>query len=81
QVDAAIVRRALGEGSVILRNPASRFAFVAQADDAGVQLFVDGEGYPCEGPLATLARALCATDSIAIDPALVRSDAVIALLV
>ncbi|MDP3906613.1 cupin domain-containing protein [Novosphingobium sp.] len=54
------VREALTEGAALVRNPASRFAFV-RGDDA---LFVDGEALDCP---AALAERLCGADRI--DPA------------
>lgn len=66
---------ALGAGVPLLRNPASRFAFVRQ--DGGVLLFVDGETFECTGEAATLAEQLCAVDAFAVGP---TSSAVMELL-
>ena len=41
------------------RNPASRFSFIRQSDDA-VMLFVDGRGCLCEGVAARAAERICA---------------------
>lgn len=55
------LRKALETGAVLVRNPASRFAFVRQGHNA-VDLFVDGEFYCCEGPTASFAEELCASE-------------------
>jgi 50S ribosomal protein L16 3-hydroxylase len=57
-VDAADVRALLTEGAALERNPASRFAYVAQPE--GVTLFVDGESFDCAGEVARFAQNLCA---------------------
>lgn len=59
------VRDALAAGIPVLRNPASRFAFVRQ--DAGVLLFVDGEMFACAGDGARLAEMLSAADEVMVD--------------
>jgi 50S ribosomal protein L16 3-hydroxylase len=53
----------LREGAVLVRNPASRLAFVRTA--TGVLLFADGESYAAEGRLAPLAERLCAQQRLA----------------
>ncbi|WP_052129467.1 cupin domain-containing protein [Sphingomonas sp. 35-24ZXX] len=58
------VRDALAAGIPVLRNPASRFAFVRQ--DAGVLLFVDGEMFECAGEGARLAETLSAADEVIV---------------
>lgn len=63
----------------LCRNPASRFAFIRQGKDA-LLLFVDGESFPCARETARLAEQLCAQDRIALDPALVQSDAALTLI-
>jgi len=69
----------LARGIAFERNPASRFAFVAQP--AGeVQLFVDGESYDCRAETATFAEILCAQDRFEADRALAGSDAAVALI-
>lgn len=55
------LRKVLERGAVLVRNPASRFAFVRQGHNA-VDLFVDGEFYCCEGPAASFAEELCASE-------------------
>jgi 50S ribosomal protein L16 3-hydroxylase len=49
---------AVARGVPLLRNPASRFAFVRQGD--GVILFVDGVSHDLTGEAARFAEALCA---------------------
>ena len=58
-VTAAEAGALLAAGAPLLRNPASRFAYVREGD--GLQLFVDGEALACTGAAAVLAEALCAT--------------------
>jgi len=76
---AADVRAQIAAGTVLQRNPASRFAFVRREDGA-VMLFVDGECLDCAGPLADVAVELCATDALTIDPKLAVSDPLVELL-
>lgn len=52
-------------GSMVERNPASRFAFIRTA--GGVTLFADGEAFACTGAAAGFAEALCA-DGAAASP-------------
>jgi 50S ribosomal protein L16 3-hydroxylase len=52
------VMAAVARGVPLLRNPASRFAFVRQGD--GVILFVDGVSHDLTGEAARFAEALCA---------------------
>lgn len=50
----------IARGTALIRNPASRFAFVREGDD-GVILFVDGESFDLAGAAAQFAEALCAS--------------------
>ncbi len=75
-IEAKELRAALADGAILLRNPASRFAFV-QGDTEQVLLFVDGDSYECTGDLAPLAQQLCAEDRFAVGGA---SDAALDLL-
>lgn len=79
-LSAADLRAALAGGAALLRNPASRFAFVRGPADA-VQLFVDGECHDCAGALAGLAQQLCAGDRVVVGAELMGSDAALRLLV
>jgi 50S ribosomal protein L16 3-hydroxylase len=75
----AELRRRLGAGEPLWRNPASRFAFVRDGADH-VLLFVDGESHACAGQLARFAETLCAQASLVVDPALLDSPEVAALI-
>lgn len=48
----------LADGTPLIRNPASRFAFLRE--EGGVRLFVDGHDFACTGDTAALAERLCA---------------------
>jgi 50S ribosomal protein L16 3-hydroxylase len=54
------VREAIDTGVPVLRNPASRFAFVRE--DEGLVLFVDGETFALRGEAAVAAEAICACE-------------------
>lgn len=73
----AELRAALGGAVPLVRNPASRFAFVRGG--AGLTLFVDGDSFDCTGAAAAFAEALCARDRLVLSPALLAGDAVIEL--
>lgn len=75
-LDAADVRAAMADGLPLIRNPASRFAFVRQ-QDASVMLFVDGESFACAGETAAFGQRLCAEESLTLTLA---SDASVALV-
>jgi len=77
-MSVADVGELLREGAELIRNPASRFAFVRQEDGA-LMLYVDGEEYRCADDVAPLAEALCAATAIDDAAALVRSEAACAL--
>lgn len=59
------LRQALVEGAVLVRNPASRFAFVDNGIDTA-ELHVDGNTIPCPAAIAPLLPAVC--DKNAADP-------------
>ena len=69
----------LAEGIPLLRNPASRFAFVRERPGA-LMLYVDGEGFECHGDAAQFGEQLCAKDRLSVEPELANADAVIDLL-
>lgn len=68
-IDAAGVRARLRQGVGLLKNPASRLAFIRSGGD-GVQLFADGERFDCPSALAEL---LCSGDGF--DPASIENTA------
>ena len=78
-VDAAMVRRLVTEHGTLLRNPASRFAFI-EGDADMVTLFVDGESIVCAGDSASLARQLCAHSAVALSPGSHGSAPCVALI-
>lgn len=65
------VREAMDDGAVLMRNPASRFAFVRGQD----LLFVDGEAHDCP---AALAERLCGATRIEPGADLIAGVALIA---
>ncbi len=73
------VQAALDHFPMLVRNPASRFAFVAGEGDA-VTLFVDGQVYECDQHRADAARSLCANRALSISAEQARADSVIDLL-
>ena len=77
--DVNMARALIAAQVPLCRNPASRFAFMAQADDA-VTLFVDGQSFDCVGDGAVLARALCGRGDLMVDPALAGSDTALTLI-
>ncbi|MEO7247250.1 MAG: cupin domain-containing protein [Novosphingobium sp.] len=79
-ITAKALRRALDQGAVLERNPASRFAFVVQ-DSGAVLLFVDGECYESSGVAAGFAQAICAQERLAADAALAGCGDAVALIV
>jgi 50S ribosomal protein L16 3-hydroxylase len=61
------IRQAIADGLPLLRNPASRFAFIRQGGGA-VLLFADGASFACTGEGAVLAERLCANPSTTLPP-------------
>lgn len=49
----------------LIRNPASRFAYIWESAEA-VMLFVDGGCYACSGQTARFAERLCAQDQLSL---------------
>jgi 50S ribosomal protein L16 3-hydroxylase len=78
-VDEAAVRAAIADGADLARNPASRFSFVRQREDA-LLLFVDGQCFECGLDTAPFAEELCATEQMSLDPELVGLDEAILLI-
>jgi 50S ribosomal protein L16 3-hydroxylase len=56
----------LSNGAALIRNPASRFSFVREGEDA-VILFVDGESFDLSGEAARFAEALSASTHLTVD--------------
>jgi 50S ribosomal protein L16 3-hydroxylase len=75
----ADVRRLLATGTALLRNPASRFAFVRQRQPS-VVLFADGRSFPCTGETAAFAERLCAHDRVGADGPILAEEPVIDLI-
>lgn len=73
------VRALLAQGVPLIRNPASRFAFIRQSGQA-ILLFVDGQCFDCEGDMALSAEQLCAEKSLVLDPAQAASPETQALI-
>lgn len=69
----------LARGVPLCRNPASRFSFIRQGDQA-ILLFVDGRSFACGAETAPLASRICAGPVTAVQPALAESAAVRALV-
>ena len=67
-LDPEEVAGVLGPDSAIIRNPASRFAFIRTGEDA-VLLAVDAECTDCTGEAAVFAQDLCASPRLHIGQA------------
>lgn len=63
--DADDIARELDLGAPMIRNPASRFAFV-RTEGSSVMLFADGAAYACTGDAAEFAQAICAQDRLEV---------------
>lgn len=61
------LRHAVAQGAEFERNPASRFAFVAEGESACL-LFVDGEGLPCRDDADACARRICGSSTFTLEP-------------
>jgi 50S ribosomal protein L16 3-hydroxylase len=70
----------MAEGTPLVRNPASRFAFT-QAGDGAVVLFVDGEAFECAGDVAAFAQDLCAATTVQAPAGSAEVAALVATLV
>ncbi|WP_126174399.1 cupin domain-containing protein [Altericroceibacterium xinjiangense] len=64
----------------LIRNPASRVAFVRQTQSS-VLLFVDGRCFPCAGDVAAFAERLCAESRFVVSPDCTGSQAMVDLIV
>lgn len=67
-------------GVPLLRNPASRFAFV-RGEARELSLFVDGRSHRCNGLAGTFAETLCAQDRVVVGRDLLGSDEATLLIV
>ncbi len=73
------LREALARGAALRRNPASRFSFIREQADS-LMLFVDGQCFECTQETATFAEHICAQDNIKVDPSVLKSDKVMAMI-
>jgi len=78
-VEDDAVRALLAEGAALLRNPASRFAFVRE-EAGGLRLFADGVVFDCVGDAAAFAERLCAGDIETTAAWAAPSDALVGLV-
>ena len=78
-IDPQSLRALVAKGAPLSRNPASRFAFVREADGARL-LFVDGHCFDCHGEAARLSEQLCAGPVVIVDRALADSPPTLLLL-
>jgi 50S ribosomal protein L16 3-hydroxylase len=76
----AELRKLIAAGETLCRNPASRFSFVRQGA-GNVLLFVDGTHFECAEAATAFAERLCAQDRVNVAPELLKSDAVVELIV
>ena len=77
-LNASQLRKRLATGEPLVRNPASRFAFIRNG--GGLTLFVDGENFACGPEIVPFAEALCAQERLSFGPAEPLNDATIALI-
>ncbi len=68
----------LARETPIYRNPSSRFSFIREPSQ--IQLFVDGNSFPCTGESAKFAEALCAKNIVHMEQNYLQSDTVMALI-
>lgn len=79
-VCAEELQAALTQNPRVVRNSASRFAYIKNSDSV-CQLFADGESYHCQGVAREFAQELCASHQISISQEMRQSDNVIHILV
>lgn len=70
----------IGKGALLLllRNPSSRMAFIRNTN--GITLFADGEAFAGDSEIVALIEQLCAQTSISADTDMLKSPAVLQLL-
>lgn len=76
--DTPLQRERLAQ-AVLYRNPASRFAFIRNGQQA-VWLFVDGQCFDCRDACAQFAERICAQPMLAVEPQVLASAAALALI-
>lgn len=64
-VDA--IRLQLEAGRALIRNPASRFAFIREPESS-IMLFADGDCFACRVDAASFAQAICAKAHLTVGP-------------
>ncbi|HWV12800.1 MAG TPA: cupin domain-containing protein, partial [Sphingobium sp.] len=72
------VHALLAQGSLLRRNPASRYAFIRQGPS--LQLFVDGHCFECGEDTAPFAEELCSASTLAPTPHLAQVTGAITLI-
>ena len=77
-VEVAQVRELITNGTLLSRNPASRFSFIRQ--EGSVLLFVDSECFECVGESAAFAETLCARDIVTVALSLSKSNATMTMI-
>lgn len=78
-MEMAELHACIRNAAPLSRNPASRFSFVRQGDDA-VTLFVDGQCFACTGACTRFAQDLCTQDRFVVDPELMTSPDAMTLI-
>ena len=78
-IGAKAVRASLRQSVPLVRNPASRFAFI-RGQAAAVLLFVDGRCFDCEAEGTRVAEQLCAEMGLVLEPGLAASPQIVALI-
>lgn len=73
------VRDCIAGGVPLVRNPASRFAFLRQEGDR-VLLFVDGRSFECSRETAAFAERLCAQVQVDVGRDLLKSEPALELI-
>lgn len=73
------VRDCIAGGVPLVRNPASRFAFLRQEDDR-LLLFVDGRSFECSRETAAFAERLCAQVQVDVGRDLLKSEPALELI-
>jgi 50S ribosomal protein L16 3-hydroxylase len=79
-IEVADLRALACAPACLVRNPASRFAFVREDAD-GVTLYVDGQSFACSDESARFAERCCASHHIPTTPEDVASGSTAALIV